>query len=159
MATGKEIRPIYAADAPARTKKSNYPEPFASLMDSRVKQPLGDLFQLQNFGVNLTTIKGGGTSALRHSHSRQDEFIYVLSGEGLLWTDDGSEQLKPGMCVGFKSGTGNAHKITNNSPTDFVYLEIGDRAAGDVVSYPDDDLIASLKDGAWHFTHKDGSPY
>ncbi|MGA9381197.1 MAG: hypothetical protein WBV73_20760 [Phormidium sp.] len=40
-----------------------------------------------------------------------------------------------------------------------VYLEIGDRTPGDVVTYPDDDLQAMLVDGKWQFTHKDGQPY
>ena len=45
---------LVAADAPPRTKPSNYPEPFASRMSGRTKRPLGDLFGLKNFGVNLT---------------------------------------------------------------------------------------------------------
>ena len=41
---------ILAEAAPARTRPSNYPEPFASQMAGRLKRPLGDLFGLQNFG-------------------------------------------------------------------------------------------------------------
>ena len=40
-----------------------------------------------------------------------------------------------------------------------VYLEVGDRTAGDEGSYPDDDLQALLVDGKWKFVHKDGTPY
>ena len=49
-----EAKPVavVAAKAPARTKPSNYPEPFASRMAGREKRPLGDLFGLANFGVN-----------------------------------------------------------------------------------------------------------
>ena len=77
-------RPIAlkAQDAPPKAKKSNYPEPFASLMQAREKRPLGDLFGLTSFGVNLTRLAPGGMSALRHAHIRQDEWIYVLEGEG-----------------------------------------------------------------------------
>ncbi|MDB5338394.1 MAG: cupin, partial [Planctomycetaceae bacterium] len=45
---------LLAASAPPRTKPSNYPEPFFSRMGKREKRPLGDLFGLKNFGVNLT---------------------------------------------------------------------------------------------------------
>ena len=45
---------ITAAEAPKRTRPSIYPEPFASRMTGREKHPLGDLFGLKNFGVNLT---------------------------------------------------------------------------------------------------------
>lgn len=69
---------LVALDAHKRVKPSNYPEPFASQMQGREKRPLGDLFGLTNFGVNLTTRAPGGVSALRHAHTTQDEFIYIL---------------------------------------------------------------------------------
>src|SRR5258706_9169209 len=92
---------LVAAEAPPRTKPSNYPEPFASRMAGRVKRPLGDLFGLTNFGVNLTRLTPGAVSALLHAHSRQDEFIYILEGQPTLVTDAGETPLGPGMCAGF----------------------------------------------------------
>ena len=150
---------LVAAAAPARTKPSNYPEPFASRMKGRLKRPLGDLFGLTNFGVNLTTLAPGAVSALRHAHSRQDEFVYILRGHPTLHTDEGKTPLSPGMCAGFKSGTGNGHCLINETKEDVVYLEVGDRTPGDEGSYPDEDLKASLVDGKWRFEHKDGTPY
>jgi uncharacterized cupin superfamily protein len=157
----KPARPValVAADAPPRTKPSNYPEPFASRMAGRLKKPLGDLFGLANFGVNLTQLAPGASSALRHAHSRQDEFIYILQGHPTLHTDEGLTQLAPGMCAGFKSGTGNGHRLINDTAQDVIYLEVGDRTPGDEGRYPDDDLVAVLVEGAWRFTHKDGTPY
>jgi uncharacterized cupin superfamily protein len=151
---------ILASDAPPRTKPSNYPEPFASRMSGRVKRPLGDLFGLTNFGVNLTRLTPGAVSALQHAHSRQDEFIYVLEGRPTLITDTKETLLHPGMCAGFKGGTGQGHHLVNRTNTDVVLLEVGDRSAGDSVSYPGDDIQAALgSDGKWQFTHKDGRPY
>lgn len=150
---------IVATDAPLRAKRSNYPEPFASRMDGRQKHPLGDLFGITNFGVNLTRLLPGAVSALRHAHSRQDEFIYVLEGSPTLHTDEGHTQLRPGMCAGFKAGTGNGHCLINSTSRDVVYLEVGDRTPGDEGTYPDDDLQARWVNGAWVFTHKDGAAY
>ncbi|HUR71016.1 MAG TPA: cupin domain-containing protein [Candidatus Limnocylindrales bacterium] len=151
---------IIAADAALRTKPTNYPEPFASRMAGREKRPLGDPFGLTNFGVNLTRLVPGGSSALRHAHSKQDEFVYILTGRAVLITDDGETPLLPGMCAGFKAGTGNGHHLVNRGNEDVVYLEVGDRSAGDGGSYPDDDLQAVLDgDGKWQFLHKDGAPY
>src|SRR3954469_3929887 len=138
---------IVAADAPARTKPSNYPEPFASRMAGRRKQPLGDLFGLTNFGVNLTRLAPGSVSALRHAHTKQDEFVYILQGHPTLHTDEGLTRLSPGMCAGFKAGTGNGHRLINETGDEVVYLEVGDRAPGDEGSYPDDDLKALLVEG------------
>lgn len=150
---------VIAKLAPARTKPSNYPEPFASRMAGREKRPLGDLFGLTRFGVNLTRLGPGAVSALRHAHSHQDEFVYVLEGHPVLVTDRGETPLAPGMCAGFQAGTGDAHHLVNRGTEDVVYLEIGDRTPGDAVTYPDDDIRAALVDGKWRFTRKDGTPY
>ncbi|MCY1282390.1 Cupin domain protein [compost metagenome] len=150
---------VCATDVPPRTKPSNYPEPFASRMNGREKRQLGDFFGITNFGVNLTRLAPHSVSALRHAHSTQDEFIYILQGNPILRTDEGRTQLAPGMCAGFNAGSGNAHNLINESAEEVVYLEVGDRTPGDEVTYPDDDLKAELVAGKWHFTHKDGTPY
>ena len=85
--------------------------------------------------------------------------MYILEGRPTLQTDEGRFQLRPGMCIGFPAGTGNANNLINETAEDVVYLEIGDRTPGDEALYPDDDISASLVDGSWQFTHKDGTPY
>lgn len=159
MGEGAAPLAIRAAEAPARARPSAYPEPFASRMDGREKHPLGDLFGLRNFGVNLTRLAPGAESALLHRHSRQDEFVYFLEGEPTLVTDAGEVALAPGMCAGFPAG-GVAHQLVNRTGRDVVYLEVGDRSPGDEGTYPRDDLKAVLApDGRWAFTRRDGTPY
>lgn len=158
MQTPKPIA-IQAADAPPRAISTNYPAVFAMRMAGRDKRPLGDLFGLTSFGVNLTRLHPGALSALRHAHGRQDEFIYILEGNAVLVTNAGETPLTPGMCAGFKGGTGDAHQLQNRGDQDVVYLEMGDRNAGDSVVYPDDDLAAVHLDGRWQYQHKDGRPY
>jgi uncharacterized cupin superfamily protein len=152
--------PVVAAQAPLRARRSNYPEPFASRVSAREKRPLGDLFGVANFGVNLTRLPSGAISALRHAHTKQDEFVYILEGRPTLVTNAGETALEPGMCAGFRAGSGDAHHLVNRTQGDVVYLEVGDRTPGDAAEYPDDDLKAAF-DGAgrWRFTHKDGTPY
>lgn len=151
---------IVAAEAAPRIKPSNYPPQFAGAVLGRVKRPLGDVFGLTNFGVNLTRLAPGAATALRHAHTRQDEFVYVLEGNPTLITDDGERILAPGMCAGFKAGTGDGHHLVNRSSGEVALLEVGDRSPGDSGIYPDDDLQAVLRpDGTWAFTHKDGTPY
>jgi len=149
---------VVAAEAPPRTKPSNYPEPFASMMNGRIKRPLGDLFGLQSFGVNHVTLPAGTMSALFHCHSVQDECILVLSGEVTLVHDDGETLLAPGMFVGFPRN-GGAHQLINRSTTEATYIEIGDRQSDDRVSYPRDDLVAVREENGWAFKHKDGTSY
>ena len=157
----EETKPVavLAISVPVRTKRSVYPEPFASRMAGREKHPLGDLFGLANFGVNLTRLAPNSMSSLRHAHTRQDEFIYILQGRPTLHTDDGRSELSPGMCAGFKAGTGNGHHLVNATQQEVLYLEVGDRTPGDEGIYPDDDLKALLVEGEWRFVHKNGAPY
>ena len=150
---------VLAETVPERARVSAYPAVFAARMQGRRKQVLGDLFGLRNFGINRTRLAPGATSSQRHAHQVQDEFIYVLEGHPTLYTDEGATPLSPGMCAGFRAGSGNAHHLVNEADHEAVYLEIGDRSPGDGVTYPDDDLMAVLSDGAWRFTHKDGTPY
>src|SRR3954454_17285699 len=109
---------VVANDAPLRRKPSSYPEPFASRMAGREKRPLGDLFGLENFGVNLTRLAPGAVSALRHAHTKQDEFVYILQGHPTLHTDVGRTRLAPGMCAGFRKNTGNGHRLINETRED-----------------------------------------
>ena len=160
MAKPSTPQAIKAESAPTAPSVRGYPEPFAARVVGRVRRPLGDLFGLTDFGVNLTRLPPGGMSALRHTHSREDEFIYILEGEPVLATNAGETQLSPGMCAGFKAGSGDAHHLLNRTMHDVVYLEIGERNAGDTVIYPDDDIGRALApDGARLFVHKDGRPY
>lgn len=150
---------VTASEVPVRSKPSAYPEPLAARMVGREKRQLGDVFGLTNFGVNLTRLAPNAVSALRHAHTKQDEFIYILQGRPTLHTDEGRTHLSPGMCAGFKAGTGNGHRLINETAEEVEYIEVGDRTPGDEGSYPDDDLKALMVDGKWEFVHKDGKPY
>ncbi len=154
---------VVAEQVPTRARKSLYPEDildvYGARLEGREKRTLGDLFGLQNFGVNLTKLEPGAISALRHAHAKQDEFIYILQGCPTLYTDAGPTPLLPARCAGFKAGNGDAHRLVNESASDVVYLEIGDRSAGDQVIYPDDDLQVAFVDNSFRFVHKDGTPY
>jgi uncharacterized cupin superfamily protein len=86
--------------------------------------------------------------------------VYILEGTPVLVTNAGETPLRPGMCAGFKAGSGNAHHLRNRSDATVVYLEIGDRTPGDVVTYPDDDVqIVQVPDGRLQVVRKDGSPF
>ncbi len=150
---------VEATAVPARTGAFLVPEPFATLLSRRVKHPLGDHFGLKAFGVNLSRFPAGTASALHHRHTAQDEFVYVLEGHPTLVTDDGEVTLLPGMCAGF-AANGPAHHLENRTSADAVVLEVGDRAPGDQVVWPLDDLALVVgPDGKRRFAHKDGTPY
>jgi len=139
---------------------SSYPEPYRSRMGNRDKRRLGDRFGLTQFGANLVTLGAGGQSALRHWHSREDELVYIISGELVLVTDAGEQVVSAGMVVGFPGSSQDAHHFINRSGAPAQYLEMGSRIEEDMAYYPDDDLKWQvLEDGNWIGVHKDGTRY
>ena len=139
--------------------KGVYPQPYNSITDGREKAALGNLAGLTQFGVNLTRLKPGAASALRHWHEQEDEFVYVLEGELVLIEDGRETVLKPGDCAGFKAGVANGHHLVNKSQRDALYLEIGTRAAAERGHYPDVDLVFERDQNGMRFLHKSGEPY
>ncbi len=138
---------------------TNYLPQFAHVVQGREKRVLGDVFGLTQFGVNLTTLAPGSASALRHWHAREDEFVFVVSGEITLVDDLGEHVLTPGMCAGFKAGVANGHCLVNRSAGSASYIEIGTRSPDESAAYPDVDLKAVKVAGKWAYTKKDGTPY
>ena len=149
---------VRAADVEAHVG-SGYPEPFTAECRNRIKRALGDVFDLTQFGVNLTTLPPGAWSAQRHWHEQEDEFIYVIEGELVLINDDGEETLAAGMCAGFPAGRANGHHVVNRSVSTASYLEIGTRSPNEYSHYPDIDLAATKVAGDVRFTHRNGEPY
>lgn len=150
--------PRRALDVPARTG-TIYPPPYDAALAGRAKRALGDLFGLTQFGVNLTVLAPGSSSAQRHWHESEDEFIYVLDGEVTLVDDAGEQLLTAGMCVGFKAAVPNGHMLVNRSAAPASYLEVGTRSEGDRAHYPEADMLAVKENGKFRITRKDGTPY
>jgi uncharacterized cupin superfamily protein len=126
----------------------------------REKRQLGKALGLQQFGVNLTMLPPGKESSMRHWHTREEEFVYVLEGELVLVTDAGEQLLRAGCCAGFPAGSGDGHQLVNRSARPAVYLEVGTRDdAADEVFYPDVDMHYNPSVQQGRFTRKDGTPY
>ncbi|RQW64818.1 cupin domain-containing protein [Vibrio viridaestus] len=156
----KHKSPIRADLVPQYEGKAFYPEPFASVVQGRKKRKLGEFFGLNNFGVNLSNLEPNSCSALKHHHSKQDEFIYIVSGNPTLIYGEEKIPMTAGECFGFAANTGIGHQLINQTDQTVTYIEVGDRTPHDSVEYPDDDLALKMDtNGGWRLTHKDGTPY
>lgn len=136
-----------------------YPEPFESRMGDHRSRRLGEACGLTKLGVNRVTLAPNAQSALRHWHTLEDEFVYVLSGEVTLVTDAGEQLLTSGMCAGYPAGNRDGHHLINQSDQPVLYLEIGSRIEGDSCFYPDDDMMWIDAEDGFRAAHKDGSAY
>jgi uncharacterized cupin superfamily protein len=148
---------IDIASLPLDTR-TGYPPPYDKLVAGRSRKRLGNAAGLDQFGVNLTRLKPGSASALRHWHENEDELVYVLEGELILVENDGETAMRPGDAAGFKAGVANGHHFVNRSQSDAVYLEIGTRAKRERAHYPDLDLTAVKDEQGYRYTREDGTP-
>jgi uncharacterized cupin superfamily protein len=135
-----------------------YPPPFDQQCKKRERNRLGDVATLTQFGVNLLRLPPDTWSSQRHWHALGDEFIYVLSGEVVLVTNDGEEILRAGDAAGFKANDANGHCLQNRADGDALILEVGTRLE-DPPSYPDIDLVPRGVGRSRFYTHMDGTPY
>ena len=135
---------------------SLYPAPFHEPCAARVRQVLGDAAGLSDFGVNLLTLPPGAWSSQRHWHDKEDEFVFVVSGEVVLVSDAGEAVLGTGDAAGFRKGVANGHHLINRSAAPAVVLEVGTRRADDATVYSDIDMRYDPEKG---YVRKDGTAY
>jgi uncharacterized cupin superfamily protein len=138
---------------------SGYPEPFRQVTVGRERKRLGNAVGLDQFGVNLTTLKPGAASSQRHWHENEDELVYMLEGEVVLVEDEGETVLRPGDAAGWKSGVANGHCLINRTDRDAVFLEIGTRAKAERAHYSDIDMQVVRDEKGPRYLHKNGEPY
>ena len=156
--------PKIAIDKAPRAKGSRYPKPYNEPCMERELIRLGEAGNLTQFGVNITILKPGVWASQRHWHEKEDELVYVLSGELVLIEDEGETVLRPGDCAAWKAGVRNGHHLINRSRQDASFLVVGSRDESDWGEYPDIDLkfnperYTDARPSAI-FSHKDGTPY
>ena len=139
---------------------SGYPEPFRSRVLPREKRQLGTALGLTQFGVNLTTLPPGKESSMRHWHTHEEEFVYVLEGEVVLRTDAGEQLLSAGHVRRIPG------RLRRRPPARQPLRPPGrlprgrhSNDAADAVLYPDVDLRYDPRVHGGKFIRKDGTPY
>jgi uncharacterized cupin superfamily protein len=90
---------------------------------------------LARAGVSLVRIPPGKESFVYHAHHREEEWIYILSGNGTARIDGEDFDIEPGDFMGFP--TGMAHHLLNTGNDDLAYLMGGEHADIEVADFPD----------------------
>ena len=101
----------------------------------RMTRSLGDACGLTQLGIHLVRLEPGHESTEYHSHSADEEWIYILSGRAIADIGGSRREVKAGDFMGFVAGSA-PHTMKNESAADVVYLVGGTRHGYDVVDYP-----------------------
>ena len=112
---------------------------------------------ITQFGAHLETLEPGSRSSHRHWHEREDEFLYMLSGEAVLVENDGEHLLRAGDCACWPAGVNNAHHLLNRTSSPCSYIIVGTRAANDVCHYPDGGTTLHREGAVWRLVDNTGA--
>ena len=97
---------------------------------------LSRLTGLVKCGVNVIRIPPGKESFVHHVHLIDEEWMYVISGQGELRIGDERFEVGPGDFAGFPPRT-HAHHLRNTGPDDLVYLSGGEAIDFGIADFPD----------------------
>ena len=96
---------------------------------------LGAATGLERVAVSIGRVPGGKESFVYHAHEFNEEFLYVLSGRGVLEIGEEEFEVGPGDFMGFPA-PGPAHHMRNPFDEDLVYLMGGERRDFEIGLFP-----------------------
>ena len=99
-------------------------------------RPLSRPAGMERVQLTLARVPAGKESFLAHAHTVEEEFIFILEGEGLLRIDGETTMVRSGDYVGFPAD-GAVHHLSNPGTGDLVYLMGGESLKADVARFPD----------------------
>lgn len=90
---------------------------------------------LHRIAVSLARIPAGKESFIYHTHSNEEEWIYILSGRGIAEIEDVEYEVGPGDFMGF--GLPHPpHHLRNPFSEELVYLVGGEIVPVDIGTFP-----------------------
>jgi uncharacterized cupin superfamily protein len=124
---------VLAADrTPATEERASHPwNPRSEIRGWTLSRRAG----LQRTGVNWLCIPPGKESFAFHSHEVEEEWLFVLSGQGELEIGDERFAIGPGDFAGFPGGS-HARLVRNTGSADLCYLSGGENRDVEVADFP-----------------------
>ncbi len=96
---------------------------------------LGRMVGLERTRVTLLRIAPAGAASLYHANQCEEEWIYVLQGQGVIEVDETEHLLGPGDFAGFPAGSA-PHQLRNPFGKSLICLSGGERLAVNIADFP-----------------------
>jgi uncharacterized cupin superfamily protein len=123
---------LRAADIEAKAGTHSHPwNPKSEMKGVQLAREAG----LKRTGVSLARIAPGKESFVYHSHEREEEWLYILSGTGAAEIDGEEYAVGPGDFMGFPTPS-VAHHLRNSGSEDLVYLMGGENLDAEIATFP-----------------------
>ena len=127
-------RPYLSAGEIARMPEVHIRHPLNPASDVYLRS-LARIAGLQRVALTIARVPPGRESFIYHSHERDEEFLYILSGRGRAEIDGKFIEVGPGDFMGFTAPS-VAHHLTNPYEADLVYLMGGEHSGFDIGNFP-----------------------
>ncbi|BAZ13431.1 cupin domain-containing protein [Calothrix sp. NIES-4071] len=120
---------------------------------------MGRLVGLKRTGANFTVVPPGKESFTYHSHHREEEWIYILSGSGTAEIDGEEFEVSAGDFMGFPTPS-VPHHLRNTGTENLVYLTGGENLDVEIGEFPrQEKLLIRRGDNVQVFNTKDAKPF
>ncbi len=97
--------------------------------------PLGDRAGMKRVMMNMARIPPGKEAFVPHTHSVQEEFVFVLEGQGTALIGEDEISIGPGDYIGYPTDS-PAHHLINSGTEDLLVLMGGERTDVEVSQFP-----------------------
>ena len=134
MTDSPQTEPLHTAADIAAMPEVHLRHPWNPASDVYLRR-LSTAAGLTRTALTLARIPPGKESFVYHSHERDEEFLFILSGRGRAEIGDAMVEVGPGDFMGFPA-PGIAHHLTNPYDEDLVYLMGGECSGFDIGYFP-----------------------
>jgi uncharacterized cupin superfamily protein len=141
MAAQKHI--INLADVPLDKIKAPEGSPFGG-----ARRRAGAHIGAQKLGYSFFYVPPGKAAFPFHAHSRNEEMIYVIEGEGVLRFGQEETAVAPGTIVACPVGVEFSHQLVNTGAAELRYLVVSTMDFPDICEYPDSNKVGAYATGA-----------
>ncbi|MGH1352857.1 MAG: cupin domain-containing protein [Methyloligellaceae bacterium] len=125
--------------------------------DSDVRMhPISAFAGMQRLHMHYVRVPAGKESYTPHAQTLQEEYVFIIEGNGTLDINGEQTPIGPGDYIGFPTD-GAAHHILNTGTEDLVYLSAGERTDVEVVDLPTHNKIGVFTGRAVQFFDKDSA--
>jgi uncharacterized cupin superfamily protein len=129
-----EKSPFLLRSSEIAEKEESFSHPWnpnSLIIGTRISRMVG----LRRTGVSLVRVPPGKESFIYHSHHREEEWIYIISGRGIAEIDGDEFQVSAGDFMGFPTPS-VAHHLRNSGSEDLVYLMGGESLDVEIADFP-----------------------
>ena len=96
---------------------------------------LSERVGLERLGIHRVRVPPGKEAFVYHSHTVEEEFLFILSGRGVAEIDGEELEVGPGDFMGFPTPS-VPHHLRNPFDEDLVYLMGGERREVEIARFP-----------------------